>query len=284
MLATGAAPAWELALAAADRGATIQLFAPSGPGERRAFDVDDVFFRELEIQASYSAGPRDTREALDLIATGAIPAERARHPPLPARAHRGGARGGAQPRGHEGDRHEQRVRAAVLHAPGDLRIDSVRRAGAGARRGRARGRRGAQLRHRRQVRAPRPPVDRGLPVAARARVRRRRGRGRRGCRARWRRATACSAATRRRAGSAARARAGARACARTCSTCSAASRSRCSCPRGSSSATCTAVPDGPRPADRRARRAARPAWCTRSTSSRSRPATAPRCSAPARSG
>lgn len=79
MLATGAAPAWELALAVADRGATVQLFAPSGPGERRAFEVDDLFFRELEIQASYSAGPRDTRdtrEALDLIATGAIPADR----------------------------------------------------------------------------------------------------------------------------------------------------------------------------------------------------------------
>ena len=76
MLATGAAAAWELALAVPDRGATVQLFAPSGPGERRAFDVDDLFFRELEVQSSYSAGPRDTREALDLIATGAIPAER----------------------------------------------------------------------------------------------------------------------------------------------------------------------------------------------------------------
>jgi L-iditol 2-dehydrogenase len=76
MLCTGAAPAWELALAAADRGATIQLFAPSGPGEQRAFDVDDAFFRELEIQTSYSAGPHDTRMALELIAGGAIPAER----------------------------------------------------------------------------------------------------------------------------------------------------------------------------------------------------------------
>ncbi len=76
MLATGAAPAWDLALAAADKGAVVQLFAPSGPGERRGFDVDDVFFRELEIQASYSAGPHDTRAALDLIARGAIPADR----------------------------------------------------------------------------------------------------------------------------------------------------------------------------------------------------------------
>jgi L-iditol 2-dehydrogenase len=76
MLATGAAAAWELALSAADKGAIVQLFAPSGPGESRAFDVDDVFFRELEIQASYSAGPHDTRFALQLIAGGAVPAER----------------------------------------------------------------------------------------------------------------------------------------------------------------------------------------------------------------
>jgi len=76
VLATGAAAAWELALSAADKGAVVQLFAPSGPGESRAFDVDDVFFRELEIQASYSAGPHDTRFALQLIAGGAVPAER----------------------------------------------------------------------------------------------------------------------------------------------------------------------------------------------------------------
>ena len=76
MLATGVAAAWELALSAADKGAVVQLFAPSGPGESRAFDVDHVFFRELEIQASYSAGPHDTRFALQLIAGGAVPAER----------------------------------------------------------------------------------------------------------------------------------------------------------------------------------------------------------------
>jgi L-iditol 2-dehydrogenase len=76
VLATGAAAAWELALSAADKGAVVQLFAPSGPGESRAFDVDDVFFRELEIQASYSAGPHDTRFALQLIAGDAVPAER----------------------------------------------------------------------------------------------------------------------------------------------------------------------------------------------------------------
>ncbi len=76
VLATGAASAWALAVRSADRGAVIQLFAPSGPGERRDFAVDELFFKEIEIQASYSAGPADTRAALALIAGGAIATER----------------------------------------------------------------------------------------------------------------------------------------------------------------------------------------------------------------
>jgi L-iditol 2-dehydrogenase len=76
LLCTGAAAAWELAVRAVDRGGVIQFFAPAGPGERRDFEVRDLFFRELEVQASYSAGPRDTREALALIAGGAVAAER----------------------------------------------------------------------------------------------------------------------------------------------------------------------------------------------------------------
>jgi L-iditol 2-dehydrogenase len=76
LLATYAPAAWTYALQCADRGAVIQFFAPAGPGERRDFAVDDVFFKELEIQASYSAGPRDTREALRLIAAGDVTPER----------------------------------------------------------------------------------------------------------------------------------------------------------------------------------------------------------------
>lgn len=75
MLATGAATAWDLALASADRGAVIQLFAPAAPDQRRDFSVNEVFFKELEIQASYSAGPLDTRAALALIASGAVTPE-----------------------------------------------------------------------------------------------------------------------------------------------------------------------------------------------------------------
>ena len=75
ILATSHADAWELALTSVARGGVIQLFAPSRPGETRAFDAHDLFFREVDIQATYSAGPRDTRAALDLLASGAVTAD-----------------------------------------------------------------------------------------------------------------------------------------------------------------------------------------------------------------
>lgn len=72
VLCTGADAAWALALEAIDAGGTIQLFAPASPEATRSFDANDVFFREIEIQASYSAGPSDTRAALELIRSGAV--------------------------------------------------------------------------------------------------------------------------------------------------------------------------------------------------------------------
>ncbi len=75
ILATGSADAWELALESVARGGVIQLFAPSRPGETRAFDPHALFFKEIDIQATYSAGPRDTRAALELLASGAVTAD-----------------------------------------------------------------------------------------------------------------------------------------------------------------------------------------------------------------
>ena len=72
LLCTGADGAWALALEAIDAGGTVQLFAPASPGATRSFEANDLFFREIEIQASYSAGPADTRAALDLIESGAV--------------------------------------------------------------------------------------------------------------------------------------------------------------------------------------------------------------------
>ena len=62
------------ALALAGHSARIQLFAPTEPGEFVALDLGSIFFREVSIGATYSAGPFDTREALDLLAAGQIDA------------------------------------------------------------------------------------------------------------------------------------------------------------------------------------------------------------------
>ncbi|HXF57304.1 MAG TPA: alcohol dehydrogenase catalytic domain-containing protein [Actinomycetota bacterium] len=72
---TGATSALELALEAVDDGGTVQLFAPAAPGQRLPLDPTDLFFREVTLQASYSAGPADTREALRLLASGTVTGE-----------------------------------------------------------------------------------------------------------------------------------------------------------------------------------------------------------------
>ncbi len=74
-LCTGAPQAFELAMAAVDRGGTVQLFAPSAPGMQFSFVVNDLFFNEVTVQSSYSAGPYDTREALRLLTDGAVVAD-----------------------------------------------------------------------------------------------------------------------------------------------------------------------------------------------------------------
>jgi L-iditol 2-dehydrogenase len=52
------------------RGGTLVAFTPTGPGERWSVDVGDLFFKDISIVTSYSAGPMDTREALTLLAKG----------------------------------------------------------------------------------------------------------------------------------------------------------------------------------------------------------------------
>lgn len=74
-LCTGAPDAFQLAFEALDGGGVLQVFAPSTPGTSFAFEVNRLFFSELEIQASYSASPLDTREALQLLVEGLVLAD-----------------------------------------------------------------------------------------------------------------------------------------------------------------------------------------------------------------
>jgi L-iditol 2-dehydrogenase len=62
------------ALHLAAPGGVVQLFAPTPPGEPVALDLGAIFFREVSVSSTYSAGPLDTREALALLASGAVDA------------------------------------------------------------------------------------------------------------------------------------------------------------------------------------------------------------------
>ncbi|MDR7555954.1 MAG: alcohol dehydrogenase catalytic domain-containing protein [Armatimonadota bacterium] len=66
----GAIDALDAGVACAAPGGTVLLFAPTPPEVRWAVAPHDLFFREVSLVASYSAGPPDTREALALLTTG----------------------------------------------------------------------------------------------------------------------------------------------------------------------------------------------------------------------
>jgi L-iditol 2-dehydrogenase len=50
-------------------GGTVLLFTMSGPDETWTLSPYDLYFREVRVVPSYSCGPDDTREALELIAS-----------------------------------------------------------------------------------------------------------------------------------------------------------------------------------------------------------------------
>ena len=63
------------ALALAGPAGVVQLFAPTPPGQAVGLDLGAIFFREVTLQSTYSAGPFDTRDALAMIASGRVDAE-----------------------------------------------------------------------------------------------------------------------------------------------------------------------------------------------------------------
>ena len=54
-------------------GGTLLLFAPTPPGQEVGMPVFELFFREITVVTSYSAGPSDTRAALAHVAAGHLP-------------------------------------------------------------------------------------------------------------------------------------------------------------------------------------------------------------------
>lgn len=56
-------------------GGTVVMFTPLETSERFVFDQSAAYFRDLRLIASYSCGPDDTREALDLIEARVVTAD-----------------------------------------------------------------------------------------------------------------------------------------------------------------------------------------------------------------
>lgn len=62
-------------LALVGQGGTVLLFAPPPPTEVLPVTPHQLFFQEITLRTSYSAGPYETRLALDLLHNGRIRAE-----------------------------------------------------------------------------------------------------------------------------------------------------------------------------------------------------------------
>jgi L-iditol 2-dehydrogenase len=69
MLTVGGEPAFHQALDLVRGGGAVHLFAAT-PGALAQVDLDELYHRELTVQATYSSSPDDLRAALDLLVTG----------------------------------------------------------------------------------------------------------------------------------------------------------------------------------------------------------------------
>ena len=66
----GSFEAFELATECVSRGGKILLFTPPAPNDAWPVKFNALFFKDISIVSSYSAGPEDTREALEVLRSG----------------------------------------------------------------------------------------------------------------------------------------------------------------------------------------------------------------------
>ncbi|HLI08142.1 MAG TPA: alcohol dehydrogenase catalytic domain-containing protein [Ktedonobacteraceae bacterium] len=64
--------AMELGLSLVGPGGTVLLFAPPPPEATLPIRPNPLFFQEISLRTSYSAGPHETRQALELLRNGRI--------------------------------------------------------------------------------------------------------------------------------------------------------------------------------------------------------------------
>jgi len=72
IVCTGVQSAAEAALRSVDRGGTVLFFAVGKPGEALAVDFNPFWRNSVTLATSYGAAPLDNRQALDLLAHGAV--------------------------------------------------------------------------------------------------------------------------------------------------------------------------------------------------------------------
>jgi L-iditol 2-dehydrogenase len=70
----GTAKAIASGIAAAGKGATVVQFTSTPPDEEMIIKPHDLYFNEIRLIPSYSCGPHDTRESIELIKRGVLSA------------------------------------------------------------------------------------------------------------------------------------------------------------------------------------------------------------------
>jgi L-iditol 2-dehydrogenase len=63
-------------ISATGAGGRVLFFTPAKPGEQLSINPNDLYFKDINIIASYSCGPTDTADALELIEQGIVRAEK----------------------------------------------------------------------------------------------------------------------------------------------------------------------------------------------------------------
>ena len=63
-------------IASVGAGGSVLFFTPAKPGEQLIIDPNELYFRDINIITSYSCGPNDTRDALEIIEKGTVSADK----------------------------------------------------------------------------------------------------------------------------------------------------------------------------------------------------------------
>lgn len=70
------ADAMKQGIECAGRGGKVLFFTPAKPDEKLTIDPNELYFKDINIITSYSCGPNDTADALELIEAGIVRAEK----------------------------------------------------------------------------------------------------------------------------------------------------------------------------------------------------------------